>query len=281
VTGEEGAPMSGAGWHVPDDELRRYAERVLAPPLLWSTEAHLAGCAPCRERLTTTAGPDLARAGWERLAAELDAPVPGPIERLLIRVSVPEHTARLLAATPVLRLSWLAAVATTLALTALLAHLAHPAVFLAVAPLLPVAGVALSFGPRVDPTYEIAVVAPMHTFRLLLLRCVAVVSATTGLSAAASLALPEYGLAAVGWFLPALVLTTLSLALTPRFGPVLAAVAVGVGWVVLVTSTWGVGTAGSALFVPAGQLALALTGGLAALTVARLRRTFETPRRIR
>lgn len=281
MTGEEETPMGGLGWHVPDDELRRYADRTLAPPLLWSTEAHLAACGPCRERLTAAVGPGLASAGWERLAAELDAPVPGPLERLLTRVGVPEHTGRLLAATPVLRLSWLAAVTLTLALTALMAHLAHPAVFLAAAPLLPVAGVALSFGPRVDPTYEISVVAPMHTFRLLLLRCAAVLSATTGLSAAASLALPEFGLAAVGWFLPALVLTTVSLALTPRLGPVLAAVAVGVGWVALVTSTWGVGAAGSAVFVPAGQLALALTGGLAALTVARLRRAYETPRRIR
>jgi hypothetical protein len=281
VTGGEETPMGGLGWHVSDDELRRYADLALAPPLLWSTEAHLAACAPCRDRLTVAVGPRQADTGWERLAAELDAPTPGPIERLLTRVGVPEHTARLLAATPVLRLSWLGAVAVTLALTALLAHLAHPAVFLAVAPLLPVAGVALSFGPRVDPTYEISVVAPMHTFRLLLLRCVAVVSTTTGLSAAASLALPEFGLAAVGWFLPALALTTLSLALTPRFGPVLAAVAVGVGWGVLVTTTWGAGSTGSAVFVPAGQLALAFTGGLAALTVVRLRRTFETPRRIR
>lgn len=281
MTGEEETPMGGLGWHVPDGELRRYADRALVPPLLWSTEAHLAACASCRGRLTGAAGPALADDGWELLAAELDAPVPGPIERLLTRVGVPEHTARLLAATPVLRLSWLAAVAVTLALTALTAHLAHPAVFLAAAPLLPVAGVALSFGPRVDPTYEISVVAPMHTFRLLLLRCAAVLSTTTGLSLAASLAVPELGVAAVGWFLPALVLTTLSLALTPRFGPVLAAVAVGAGWVALVASTWSAGEAGSAVFVPAGQLALALTGGLAALTLVRLRRTFETPRRIR
>jgi hypothetical protein len=281
VTGEEETPMGGLGWHVPDGELRRYADRALAPPLLWSTEAHLSACASCRGRLTGAAGPALADDGWELLAAELDAPVPGPIERLLTRVGVPEHTARLLAATPVLRLSWLAAVAITLTLTALMAHLAHPAVFLVAAPLLPLAGVALSFGPRVDPTYEISVVAPMHTFRLLLLRCAAVLSTTTGLSLAASLALPELGLAAVGWFLPALVLTTLSLALTPRFGPVLAAVAVGAGWVALVASTWSAGDAGPVVFVPAGQLALALTGGLAALMVVRLRRTFETPRRIR
>ncbi|MEJ3744921.1 zf-HC2 domain-containing protein [Actinomycetes bacterium KLBMP 9797] len=272
--------MDGTGWHLPDEDLRRYAAAGLAPPALWSTEAHLAACPRCRDRLAALAGSELLRVGWERLDAELDAPVPGPIERLLTRLGVADHTARLLAATPVLRLSWLGAVAATLALTALLAHLAHPVVFLAVAPLLPVAGVALAFGPKVDPTYEIALVAPVHTVKLLLLRCVAVLSATTALSAAASLALPDVGLAALGWFLPALALTLLSLALTPRLGPVLAAASVGLGWLVLVGATRRP-DGGALVFVPIGQLALAFAGAVAALALARLRRAFDTPRRIR
>jgi hypothetical protein len=280
MNGKEAA-MDGAGWHLPGQHLRRYAEGGLAPPALWSTEAHLAACPHCRDRLAAVAGPELLGVGWERLDAELDAPVPGPIERLLIRIGVADHTARLLAATPVLRLSWLAAIAATLVLTALLAHLAQPVVFLAVAPLLPVAGVALAFGPRVDPTYEIALVAPVHTVKLLLLRCVAVLSVTTGLSAAASLALPGVGLAALGWFLPALTLTLLSLALTPRLGPILAAASVGLGWLVLVAATRRPGEGGALVFVPIGQLALALAGALAAVALARLRRAFDTPRRIR
>ncbi|MEV7629263.1 hypothetical protein [Actinoplanes sp. NPDC089786] len=273
--------MTAAEWHLPDGELRRYGEGTLVPPELWSTEAHLAACAYCRERLAAAAEPQMTAAGWVRLDAELDAPVPGPVERLLVRAGVAEHTARLLAATPVLRLSWLVAVASTLALAALLANLADPVVFLAVAPLLPVGGVALSFGHRVDPTYEITVVAPIHTFRLLLLRCVAVLSTTTVLSAAATLALPDLGLTALGWFLPALALTLLTLAFMARLGPVLAAVLVGLGWVVLVTSTLGAGSGGSSPFVPVGQLALALAGALGALVLARMHRAFETPRRFR
>jgi hypothetical protein len=272
--------MEATAWHLQDGELRRYAERTLAPPALWSTETHLAACPACRERLAAV-DPQVVSAGWARLDAELDVPVPGPVERLLVRTGVAEHTARLLAATPVLRLSWLTAVVSTLALAALLGNLAHPVVFLAAAPLLPVCGVALSFGPRVDPTYEITVVAPMHTFRLLLLRCAAVLSATTALSAAASLAMPDFGLVALSWFLPALALTLLSLALTPRLGPVLAAVSVGLGWIALVTSTLGVGSGGSAVFVPVGQLTLALAGALTALVLARIRRAFETSRRFR
>jgi hypothetical protein len=267
-------------WHVPDEELRRYARRALAPPALWSTEAHLAACPGCRERLTAAVDPAAARAGWIRLETELDAPVPGPVERLLLRAGVADHTARLLAATPVLRLSWLAAVASTLALTALVANLADPVVFLVIAPLLPLVGVAASFGPAVDPTYEIALVSPLHTFHLLMLRCVAVVSTTTVLSALASLALPEYGLVALGWFLPALVLTLFSLVLTPRLGPFLAAGAVGAGWLALIASTLGIGAGASIVFAAVGQCVAALAGALAAVAIVRLRPAFETSRHI-
>lgn len=272
--------MSAIDWHVPDEELRHYSDRALAPPALWSTEAHLAACPGCRERLAATVDPAIARSGWIRLETELDAPVPGPMERLVMRLGVADHTARLLAATPVLRLSWLAAVASTLALTAVVANLANPLVFLVIAPLLPLVGVAVSFGPAVDPTYEIALVSPMHTFHLLMLRCVTVLSATTGLSALASLALPRYGLVALGWFLPALVLTLFSLVLTPRLGPFLAAGAVGAGWLALVASTLGFGAGGSVVFAAFGQSLLALAGALAAVAVVRLRPAFETSRRI-
>lgn len=279
MTSEGKAAMETSGWHLPDEELRRYGQRALAPPVLWSVEAHLTACGHCRERLATGAAP-LVQSGWDRLEVALDAPVPGPVERLLVRVGVAEHTARLLAATPVLRLSWLAAVISTLGLAALLASVAHPVVFLAAAPLLPVCGVALSFGPRADPTFEITVVAPIHTFRLLLLRSVTVLVTTTALSALACLALPDVGLAALGWFLPALALTVLSLTLTPRLGPVFAAAAVALGWITVVLSTLGgTGSGGAAVFVPSGQLAVALTGALSALLLARIRRAFDTPRR--
>jgi hypothetical protein len=269
---------------VPDEELRRYADRESTPPWLWSTEAHLAGCPECRDRLAAAVDHSLVPAGWARLDAELDAPKPGPLEAILVRLGVREHTARLLAATPVLRLSWLAAVAVTLAFTATAAHLAQamavPILFLAVAPLLPLVGVAVSFGPGVDPTYELTLVAPLHTFRLLLLRCAAVLTTTTALSAGASLALPGYGLVVLGWLLPALVLTLLSLALTPRLGPVTATVVVGAGWAVLLASTVRFDTGESMLFAPTGQVTAAIAAAVAAAAVLRVRPGFETGRHL-
>jgi hypothetical protein len=271
-------------WHVPDEELRRYADRELAPPWRWSTEAHLAACPQCRERLADAAEPGLVSAGWARLDAELDAPTPGPLERVLVRIGVPVHTARLLVAAPALRVSWLAAVAVTLAAVAAAAHLAQttavPILLLAIAPLLPLVGVAASFGPGIDPTYELALVAPLHTFRLLLLRCAAVLTTTTVLSAAASLAVPGYGLVVLGWLLPALALTLLSLALTARLGPIAASAVVGVGWVVLLTCTVRFDTGESVLFAPAGQIVVAAGAAVAAVALLKVRPAFETGRHL-
>ncbi|MET7403277.1 hypothetical protein ABZS66_58350 [Dactylosporangium sp. NPDC005572] len=259
-------------WHLHDEDLHAYAEGGLAGPLLWSAEAHLGACAACRDRLTTAAEPRLLDDGWARVDAALDAPVPGLVERLLLRLGVPDHTARLLAATPALRLSWLVAIALTLAMTAAVARLADPLVFLAAAPLLPLLGVAVSFGPGIDPTYEIALVAPIRSFRLLLLRCAAVVSANAVLCALASLGLPDEGIGAAGWFLPSLALTVLTLLLAPRFGTVAAACAVGAGWVGLVVAAAG------SLFTAAGQAGTAVAAVLAALLLARRASAFDTAR---
>jgi hypothetical protein len=263
-------------WHVSDDDLRRYLGRTLDAPALWSTEAHLAGCRLCRSSLADLAGPDLIDAGWARIDAAIDAPVPGPVERLLTLTGVPDHTARLLAAIPALRLSWLAAVVVTLGLTAVIANLAEPLVFLAIAPLLPLAGVAASFGPGIDPTYEITVVAPVHSFRLLLLRCVAVLSANTALCGLATLAIPGHDLAAIGWFLPSLAVTVVALLLMPGLGPVRAAAIAGVVWAALVAVTAGVASGRSVLFTPAGQLLIAVVGAAAAVVVARRGHAFDT-----
>ena len=277
-------PRSAGDWHVPDDDLRGYASGAAAPPWLWSTEAHLAACQACRARLADCVDPVAVTAAWERLDARLDAPKPGPVEAVLVRLGVPAHTARLLACTPGLRKSWLAAVAFTLAVATAAAHVAQstavPILLLAIAPLLPLIGVAISFGPHVDPSYELAVVAPLHTFRLLLLRCAAVLSTTTLLSALASLALPDYGPVVLGWLAPSLALTLLSLALTPRLGPVRAALVVGLGWAALLAATVRVPSGESALFTAAGQAGLAGAAILAALALWRVRSGFDTARRL-
>ena len=273
------------GWHVPETDLRAYARGDLQPPLLWSADTHLAACAHCRAVLAGAGDPAALDDGWERLDAALDAPRPGFLESLLLRLGIADHTARLLAATPALRRSWLGAVVAVLVLTVAVAagHTTggSPTLFLALAPLLPLAGVALSYGPALDPTYEMAVVAPMHGFRLLMIRTVAVLGAGLGLNGLATLALPGYGLRALTWLLPALALTATALALTARLGPVLAPSLVGGGWVAVLLAASGSRFGEEATLVPftaAGQGVSAAVAVLAAGLVVAMRDRFDLSR---
>ncbi len=274
-------PEGGGGmtWHVAEEDLRAYARGELAAPLLWSADTHLAACAECRGLLAGVTDPVALDAGWERLDAELDAPRPGWFESLLTRAGIADHTARLLTATPVLRRSWLAAVVFLLLATVGVVHTAgSPTLFLVLAPLLPLAGVSLSYGPVLDPTYEMAVVAPLHGFRLLMIRTLAVLAAGLGLNGLATLALPDYGLRALAWLLPALALTGTALALTPRLGPVLAPSLVGGAWVAVLLTAQAAQQpdAGSlAPFTAAGQGVAAAVATLAAGLLFLLRDRFD------
>ncbi|MBN0045138.1 zf-HC2 domain-containing protein [Streptomyces actuosus] len=264
-------------WHVAEEDLRAYLRGDLAPPLLWSADTHLTACAGCRALLADLSDPVALDTGWERLDAELDAPRRGVFEGLLVRCGVADHSARLLAATPVLRRSWMLAVVFVLAMTVLMVRLAdNPGLFLGLAPLLPLAGVALSYGPVLDPTYEMAVVAPLHGFRLLMLRTVAVLGAGLVLNGLATLALPAYGLRALAWLLPALALTATGLALTPRLGPVLGPALVGTAWTALLLIARARAHGTPAPFTAGGQLAAALVAAAAVWLLIRLRDRFDS-----
>jgi hypothetical protein len=267
-------------WHVSEEDLRAYARGELAPPVLWSADTHVTACARCRAVLAEVGDPVALDAAWERLDAELDAPRPGFFEGLLLRLGVAGHTARLLAATPALRGSWLGAVVAVLMMSVVAAYAgrttASPTLFLALAPLLPLAGVALSYGPALDPTYEMAVVSPMHGFRLLMIRTVAVIVASLGLDGLATLALPGYGLRALAWLLPALALTTTGLALSARLGPVLAPSVVGGGWALLLVAAHASADGGTlAPFTAAGQGVAAAVAALAAALLFLVRDRFD------
>src|SRR4051794_22578341 len=93
------ARMTG-DWHLDAGVLDSHSGARLGGPVLWSVEAHLMACGYCRGRLPAAPVGRAVERVWQRLDEVLDAPRPGVVEWLLLRAGVPEHLARLLAATP-------------------------------------------------------------------------------------------------------------------------------------------------------------------------------------
>jgi hypothetical protein len=208
--------MSQGSWHVDDALLAAYARGDADIANASSVEAHVVACATCQAAVATLVAPKRLEANWLEVVDVLDAPKPRFAEALLARLGVAPHVARLLAATPSLTVSWLGAVAIALAVAVAGAHQGERglAVFLCVAALAPVAGVAASFARGIDPMHELSLAAPMSSVRLLLLRTVAVVAVTLVLTVIAAAALPHLSWTAAAWLLPALGLTLASLALS-------------------------------------------------------------------
>ena len=280
-------------WHADKDLLDGYGAGKLSLAHAASVEAHLVACAHCRAELGRTVDARRLTATWAAIETVLDAPRLGPVERLLRRVGVSPEMARLLASTPSLRTSWMAAVTLALAFAVAAAHAGSGEravlLFLVVAPLLPLAGVAAAFAPGVDPAAEVALVAPMRTFRLLLVRSVAVLVATLMLTALAAVSLPGPGWAAAAWLLPSLALVATTLALSTYLSPVTAAVGIAAVWVsgVLaseVMAAGGVaalrvgGPIASAAFHTAGQVTFCLVAVVAGAVFMTRRHVFEIGR---
>jgi hypothetical protein len=270
-------------WHADTALLAHYAADELDDARAYSVEAHLIACETCRTALAPAVDAARLDAMWAEVADRVDAPNPGIVERGLVWLGVKEHAARLLAATPSLRLSWLAAEALVLGFTVFSAGIAAGGpdadvatlVFLVMAAVLPVAGVAVAFGPTVDPTYEIGTAAPMRGYRLLLVRATAVLVTSLALTSAAALALPGLGWTAAAWLLPSLGLTLGTLALATYLRPLHAAAGVALTWVSIAWIFAAVRPDTLAVFRLGGQVVFLLVIAVSAWVLAHRREAFE------
>lgn len=197
--------------------------------------------------------------------AELDAPREPRLARILRRLGVPDLAVPLVTATPALRRSWVAAVslAVFFALTAATNNqgvgVDRITVFLTLAPMLPLLGVAMAFGKGVDPTHELVVAAPRDSFQVFLIRAVTVLATSSIVLLFTSLLLPEGGAYRVAWLVPAIAVTAVAMAVSARYDARRTAAIVGAGWIVLVLIVTGASSA-AAMFGPVTQ---ALSGAAA------------------
>jgi hypothetical protein len=220
----------------PTELLLQIADGATPPP---QARAHLATCQRCRGALEALAPLDLDYV-WEGVAAELDAPKPSLLERLLVAVGVRPGLARFTATTPSLRLGWLLANALVLGLVAVPLTLqpvaTWPPAVLVVAPLVAAAAVAFAYGPAVDLAYEAVAATPLSPVRALLVRLAAVLVANTLLAGAVDLALGGRGPRA-GWLLPMTAAALLAVLVASRWTPAVGA-AGGMGAWLLVLAGW-------------------------------------------
>ncbi|WP_455362294.1 zf-HC2 domain-containing protein [Streptomyces sp. SYSU K21746] len=236
-------------WHVSAALAARYAAGSATETDAWSLEKHVEVCGSCAARVSAAvrsggAGPRLddVRAAVLSAVAPAASLVPSLPERTP-PVPLPGRLrpGRLLwAAGPALRGAWLVAVVLVAAGAVGLAYGAGFAgarpLLLAVAPVLPLAGVALSYGRHTDPMYEISAATPSGGLRLLLTRAAAVLAVSVPLLTAAGAVVPAAAgvPGAAAWLLPGLALTLAALALGSFVGCRTAAAAVGSGWTLAV-----------------------------------------------
>ncbi|MFE2559566.1 zf-HC2 domain-containing protein [Streptomyces sp. NPDC059352] len=236
------SPRHVADWHVTDALALRYAEGAAPETDAWSLEKHVESCSPCAGRVSAAvragaAGPALAAVRADLLTSVGHRPAPA-----VAAGSPLGRWARLWwAAGPALRGSWVVAVALVLGGAYALAYgtgvQGARSWLLAVSPVLPLGGVAVSYGRHADPLYEITAATPSGGLRLLLTRTAAVLTVCVPLLTAGGALLPPVagfpGVAA--WLLPGLALTLATLALGSFVGCRAAAATLAGGWLLAVT----------------------------------------------
>ncbi|MCP3423948.1 hypothetical protein [Nocardioides pinisoli] len=214
-------------WHADEETLQAWADGSAAPLLAASVESHLLRCAECRRRtagLASRTEPEDVVRRWEALAERIDRPRSHPLLRLGL-------------ATPGLRTAWLASLLLLLALPAVvtISDLRLP-LFMALAPVAPLAAVALSYGRGAEPAGELALATPSAGLRVVAARAVVVTLTAVPIGVGGALLLGQPVEIALGWLLPGAALASLvALSGTSRLDPAVVAACLGSAWALAVS----------------------------------------------
>lgn len=258
--------MTPAGsWHPGDEVLQAYVDGRASS----SVEAHLLSCADCRAAVIGGVPPQRLAGVRNALLDRVDALERPRLERLLLRLGLQVQDVRALLAAPALRAAWCGAVIASIALTVIVLQSDHhvDALFLLLAPLLPMCTTAVAYAPGLDPALPHVAATPYSTTRLLLARSLSVGATAFVGTTLASVALPDGEPAAVVWMLPALALTLLALTLSLHVGAAWAGAVVSTGWVGFAALLRSEGVDLMDVLGAGGQVVFALLAATAALAL--------------
>ncbi|MFD9421130.1 MULTISPECIES: hypothetical protein [unclassified Streptomyces] len=317
--GRTSGAATNAGRHVGQESAARYADGTASGTAARSLEEHIEICGTCAARVSSAVR---ARGATAAVLADVRAAVltaalaePGgahetrgtgeavtappipPIAPIPAIAPIPTVArvpaiARVLwAAGPALRGPWLLALvlvavgAVALAYGAGLGASARP-LLLVTAPVLPLAGVVVSYGRYADPLHEIAASTPSGGVGLLLTRSAAVLGVSIPALTCAGALLPASagGPGAAAWLLPGLAMTLAALALGSYIGCRAGASVVAAGWAAaVVLPTIGAAPGAAALVAgaapyfagPGIQVCWAAGALVCAALIAVRRRSFD------
>jgi hypothetical protein len=214
---------------------------------------------------------DLGRV-WISVAAQVWHRRPGRLERVATRLLRSPGLARALLTTPSLLLPWLIASAVVLAAGAAATLSSGQPVTALLAPAVAAAAIAYSYGPGIDPAWELSCSMAVSDRMVLLARALAVFAVNAVLGLAAS-AVPASGAAAAvtfGWLVPMTAVCAFALAVATVARSASAGAAAGVAaWLITVLSgrvasgRFGTAATDPVLFLPY----LAVGAGCAAIAL--------------
>jgi len=225
--------MTTQSWHASTELLDAYVAGALAAWEAASVEQHLNVCAGCRQAIgTQVPRADLDRA-WDGVRSTVERPAPPLVIRWAQRLGLPEPTAVLLAAAAALRTAWLSSSVVALGFAAIAAQASGGTTlwpFLLVAPLVPVIGVAVSYGPATDSLESLIVTSPYGRTRLILVRTLAVLTTSLPVAVLIGLMMPGPLWVAAAWLGPAFAMLPVMMTVASFAGPRPAAALVAIAW---------------------------------------------------
>jgi hypothetical protein len=250
-------------WHVDDRVWQAYVGGRLDPVAEASVDTHVAGCVDCRAAARGHVPAGTADQVWAGVHATITTPRPPLALRLLQRLGMRSDDLVVLSGADSLLVPWAVAVGFAIVCACLvgLAGLSpanQDAVFLAMAPLVPVLAVVAAYD-ALDPLRELAAPTPYSKLRLALLRAAASLAVALPATAAIGMVVPGMQALAWVWLAPSFGLTVGALVLLTWWEAPVAGAMVSLLWVSAVVI---VRTGGSvdALTAPAVQVAFAVSG---------------------